>query len=224
MQLAYRLVGAALLLVSLGVSANAHGQVMATDPAPAAKPVVKVAQAPLPAPTAPGEDAAIPKRWYGRSLLIAGSITAAQTVAGVAMLASGEDEVARAGAYIGGGSMLAHFITGPLLHASHKGGAWRPWLSAGMRIGLGLGVPLAAIPICKQSEDICGPGAVIATFAAGSVIPLAIDLAIAWEPVPDAEAAHHERPLRTTRATAVVVTPWAAPVDQGAVAGVAGRF
>jgi hypothetical protein len=180
--------------MALTLASPAAAQVLATEPSP-------VSPEPEPSPDRPNTE------WYGDTILIAGAITSSVTMAGVSMMVA-SDDLAQAGATIGGLGMLAHVITGPAIHGGAHGFGWRTGASLGSRLGLGFGIPGVMAAICNERGG-CGGGAVIGAFAAGVVLPVAIDAAIAWEPSETSDSA---------------VGAYAAPTDGGASAGLVGRF
>ncbi len=205
-----RLFLVALLLILTSAS-TASAQVIATEPTP--EPAA-LAREPVPQPVHTERDE--PKgrgQEYVFDILIAGAVTTGVTMAGVGMMAAseGDGELMQAGATIGGLGMLAHFISGPAIHGAHHGFNWRTMVSVGTRVGIGFGIPGLAAAVCSEQGGCEHAGGIIAgTFAAGLVVPVLIDTAIAFKP-------------RSEPSSAVVV-PWAAPTNGGAAAGVTGKF
>lgn len=197
-------------LITAGWASAASAQVIATDPEPAPSATVARGVHSVPDHVTPEPEPV----WYGDDILIAGAVTSSVMMIGVSMLAAsdGDGQGAQAGAAIAGLGYLGHVISGPALHGAAVGG-WRTWVSVSTRVGLGLGIPGVAAGICGAQGGCDHAGPILATtFAAGTVIPVAIDAAIAWRPPTPADRRE------------LAVIPYATPTPGGAAAGLIGQF
>ncbi len=219
-----RFVACLFAIAALMAARRSAAQVMATDamPPPEQRASAQVATPPQPSPRLPmvpsAPDRVDPGRgpgtvWYGDEILYAAAATSTLTLVGGLVLAPEGDNPAPEAAVLVGMGMLAHFVSGPAIHGAY-GLDWRVPVSVATRTTLGIGVPLVTALACDQQGGCEHPVAVLAgALAVGTLVPAAIDAAIAWRP---AERRH--------RARGAHVVPWMTPTEGGGHVGVAGTF